>query len=169
MERYIRIEAVKADNGRKLIPIFELSARLDEDGYIELYTKDRKETFGLTDEPVSVLYDLLEKKIVGPGRTIDILEECRYEVGDEVLVDSEKEARALCIDKIKDIKIGRLNYVDYAKKEEFERRNYHETIVSDTGDKDSDIVQVNMYNSKYILESGREIEWEHQIHKLVEK
>lgn len=171
MERYIKTEAVVTRDG-EFIPLFMLRAEVNEDysnNEIDLIYDKSHQTF-TCDNLIEVFYDLLEKRVVCPyGREVKIFREAvtNYAVGDKVTV--EIGVGNVYIDTIKEILPGRIEFINYMNKDEFNFHCKNERIIEDKGDKNSPLVRVEYVCEKYILEKGEVIDYEYKIKKIVEK
>lgn len=170
--RFINTQAVKSDKG-ELIPVFLLKVTNNYPiGCVEFEDADGK-IYNINNYYYNVTYDLFEKKVIYPSRTIKTLENTYRPIitpGDRVCIGSYEGTVRL--DTVKQIIVGKLSEVDYIDRDELKYYNLDSLpkhyFLSDEGETDSEIIRLEIYKIRIVLESGREIDYNSNVSKIID-
>ena len=181
MERFIQCKCVLTKN-KELIPVWELNARVDDEDDIfidnnlfsNVILESEDEVFDCTALIVDSYYDLVTKKVV-VGKLIEIVLDKYnpFKVGEEVLVEEERNNKNMILKTIESIEVNKNKCSCYFLKKEEKDVKYkwlkEGTIIKEESFSDNiDLIEIKAYSDFiYKFTDGTSETYEFKLKRLI--
>lgn len=164
-KRFIPVKCLQ--DGNNLIPFWELNYTKHEDYGEGFYKKGDSKWDSKYQDLTDCYWDSKEKKII-TGIVLDVYpssEEVEYKIGDEVLIEEEREINTFRIDKIEDIIFEEYDTaIKKVKMDEWELRSFTKEQREKLNKED--LYEFRLWKPYYKVASGEIIRWDYRIKKL---